>query len=327
MKTLAVLGIAAVMACDAPGSPENRTRGPGEASEAPAVGTESELALAYRAPASVVDAGRGALELGGQVIEIASALSNAGSARTYGTLTETADGRLSYEPQPADRIVVERAGGQRFEVMVFEIAGGGQDVTTFLQGDHVLRLHITGEAIDAEVRSSRRGSAREAGIRGRLSIDGDRLGVDLTLRGTETFDSDRSGSRLFDDHDLAGTIMRGADRIEVLEHWTYELVSARGATESRMETASSVVRNVQSTMELAGRRIEWRNVRTKKAFRNGKPNELDTFWEGTGEVRENTVLVGRVEKFAEAYGESGGFVGFQIETGGGPVELERHAAY
>lgn len=289
---------------------------------------EGDLTLAYRAPAAVVEVGRGALDFAGQVIQAASIAAGSSSARTFGTLTESASGRVAYSESPPDRLIIERADGSRIEVVVREIMGSGRDATSFFQEDHAFRVEIVADDLNAELRSSRSGAARSAGIRGRLVVEGEPLDVDLTLDGTETFDSDSSGSRFYDDHSLKGTVRRDVDRLDVDEHWTFELVSARrGATDSRSETASSVVRTVRSTAEVNGQRHEWRNVRTQKAFRDGKPTELDTFWDGSGEVAVDGVVVGRVQKFAEAYGESGGFVGVWLHLRSQRIELERHAAY
>lgn len=328
MRFSRVLGFLAVLACDAPPAPrEGRPASPQPPSPV-ATSPGSDVALPYQAPAAVINAGRGALEFGAQVIEAASVLSNASSVRTYGTLTGNGAGGVAYEPMPTDRLVVEPASGERLEIVVVEIAGNGGEATSFIQGDHVLRLRVQGAEIDADVWSSRRGSTREAGAEGQLLLEDRQLEVDLFLRGTETFDSDRSGSRLFDEHDLTGSITQGSARIEVREHWRYEVVSARrGATDSRMETASSVVRTIRSMAEIEAQLYEWRDVEIKKAFRNGKPNELDTFWEGTGEVLADGVVVGRVEMFAEAYEESGGFVGFRVKRAGDVIELERFSAY
>lgn len=328
MRTLAV-ALLLTMGCE-PSTSARHEAGPsrpaGDGSRSSAA--DGHLTLAYRAPAAVVEVGRSALDFAGQAIEAASVGSGSSGPRTFGTLTESAGGRVAYSGTPSDRLIVERADGRRIEIIVRELMGSGGDATGFFQGDHAFRVDIVGDELMAELSSSRRGSARSASIRGRVVVAAGALDVDLTLEGMETFDSDSSGSRFYDDHSLMGTLNRGADRLQVDEHWTFELVSARrGATDSRSQTASSVVRTTRSTGDVNGQRHEWRDVRTQKAFRDGKPTELDTFWDGSGDVAVNGVVVGSVEGFAEAHGDSGGFVGFELEMVNEAVVLERFVAY
>lgn len=88
-----------------------------------------------------------------------------------------------------------------------------------------------------EAPTSGRPRCRRVSPRGGRSARGER----------ETFDSDRSGSWLFDDHALGGD----RNRRRSTSTGRTSLVSARrGVTDGRMQTASSVVRSVRSTAEL-----------------------------------------------------------------------------
>lgn len=320
MNALLVVGM--VAACGVPVAEPGV--GPGAASE---VGATHEIASVYRTPAAVVDVGRAALDFGGRAIEAASIRSGAGMPRTYGTLEEMVDGRVRYEPSPTDKLVIYRADGSKTEMAVLQLSGSGRDAESFFQEDHRIQIRFVADTLVGEVSSVRSGTRRQAALRGRARVEKAWWEADLVISGSESFDSDRSGSRLFDDHDLRGTVRREDAKIDVSEHWTYELVSARAGVGAHMGTASSAVRTVRSTAELGGARYAWREVRTRKAFRDGKPTELDTFWSADGEVLRDGATVGRLKKFARAFGESGGFVGFEVETPDGRIELERHQAY
>jgi hypothetical protein len=287
-----------------------------------------DLGPTYRAPGSISEIGQDAIEFGAQSLLYATTFSGASSLRSYGTVTEAADGRISYEAAPGDRLVIVQ-GSRRNEIALVEIDGSGSDVRTFLEREHRIRLRfVAGDRLAGEVWSSRNGTSRESGINGRVLVEDVWWNADLRQSGTETFDIDQSGSRLFDDHELTGSIDGGVASAEVRQHWTFEMVSARDGIGSRMTAASSAVRLVNDIVSVGGQRFEWIDVRTKKAFRDGRPTELDTFWQGSGRIESNGQRTGDVEKFATIIdGRDGGFVGFQIVTADGPIELERYQAY
>lgn len=288
----------------------------------------SRLSAAYRAPALAVELGRGALDFAGQAIEAATVVAGTSEPRTFGTLQEGPEGLLRYEPSPEDRLVVVRAGGTAVELVVMDLFGSGSDTASFFQANHDLRIRVRSEELVGGIWSRRRGSSRWAGLFGTMRFDGEAWEGQVSLEGEESFESDRSGSRYFDNHGLTGQLSNESTTVEVSEHWTFELVGAReGLSSNRAGTASSGVRTVDNVVMVGGRRYQWAGVRTRKAFRDGKPTEIDTYWSGAGEILEDGVPFGRVEKFAEAYGESGGFIGFQLVTVDTMIELERYQAY
>jgi hypothetical protein len=287
-----------------------------------------DLGPTYRAPGSILEIGQDAIEFAAQSLLYATTFSGANSLRSYGTVTEAADGRISYEAAPGDRLVIVQ-GSRRNEIALVEIDGSGSDVRTFLERDHQIRLRfVAGDRVTGEVWSSRNGTSREAGINGRVLVEDVWWNGDLRQSGREMFDVDQSGSRFFDDHELTGSIDGGGASAEVRQHWTFEMVSARDGIGSRMTAASSAIRLVNDIVSVGGQRYEWIDVRTKKTFRDGRPTELDTFWQGSGRIESNGQRIGDVGKFATIIdSRDGGFVGFQIMTAGGSIELERHQVY
>jgi hypothetical protein len=303
------------------GAPEAESR-------ATATSSHVDLAMGYRAPNTAIELARSAVDFAVRALAVATQMTGTGEVRAYGTLTEAGDGRISYQSAPADRLLINRPGAH-VEIEVIEVDGSGSDARSFLDGNHRVRVRFKAQdEVAAEVWSNRAGSRRQYGIAGRAFIEGEWWNADLEASGVESFDVDQSGSRFFDEHDVGGFVESDRSRVDVQEHWRFELVSAAEGIGSRMGSASSAVRSVGNVLRIGGDRFEWIDARTQKAFRNGKPTELDTFWMGTGRIERNGRPVARVEKFASIVDPgSGGFVGFQLVTDEGTIELERHQAY
>src|SRR5688500_10242035 len=161
-------------------------------------GAPSDLAATYRAPAATLERAKGAIEFAVRAFAIATALSNSGSVRAYGGLTEGSDGRLSYVGEPIDRLVIDRPRAH-VELALVEFDGSGSDADSLLAGNHGIRVRVlASDELTGEVWSTRNGVSREIGFRGRSLVDEIWWTADLRRSGIERFDVDQTGSQLFD---------------------------------------------------------------------------------------------------------------------------------
>lgn len=266
MKRLLCIALFTV-ACGGPERP-----GAGGSKAGPTVGTQkASLTEAHRAPEEVRTYGSAAASLVVNAIQSASVRARTGQPVTYGTLTNE-----GWAPEPADRLVVQ-AEDARYEVTVDGLDGDFASADAFLAGDHLLDAQVTDGASALDLRLTREGATRQIHVAGRLQVDGVTYQVDLTAAGTERFDNDTSGTAYADHHQVSGTVDWNGAHLLVDETWDFELVSSG-------RTASSAVRTIRNRLDAAGRTFLFDGVRLKKAFRDGNPTEVDTFWEASGAI-------------------------------------------
>lgn len=247
--------------------------------EAPAVDTrEAPLVRAHRSPEQIRADGAAAASLAVQAVDAASALAGRGELVTYGTVAPSAEG-YAWRPEPADRIILQLEDA-RYEISIHSFRGDLSSPDAFLTGAHLLDATVDDGAGPLRLRSSREGSSRTVEVEGHRELDGVAYQVDLTAAGTERFENDSTGAEYVEGHQVSGTIDWPGAHLVVDETWDFELVSAG-------RSASSAVRTVRSRLEADGHHFVFEGVRLKKAFRDGAPTEIDTFWDASGRITED----------------------------------------
>lgn len=207
---------------------------------------------------------------------------------TTGTLVEGTiqQGRFRYLASPTNLLLVELANGRRFSIEVDEIRGNLRNgADSYLYGDHeaVMRIIEVGN-FDLVYRSTRTRdfpasltSRRVLNVVGQYNeMDGVRE-VDTTAD-TQTYFENSAASGLEQREQIryTGRISGAAVAVEVDENWDSEIVSIDGTT----VTSSS--RRINNRGFANGEMFEIRNGLIRIAFRDGRPNEVNTFWEADG---------------------------------------------
>lgn len=235
------------------------------------------------------------------------------------------DGQVQYSAEPAGQLrVVAPMGTWAFQISVAE--GNPSSTEAFFDGDHRLTVHATSDAgSDLDLSSSRAGVQRQARVTGKAVVEGVTYDLDLTFSGQERFETDSTGTSY--NADLATTgWAEGPDfHLEVDETWRFELVAGNGPGGF---VANSAQRTVRGGLMAGGHVYGFRDIETKRAFRDGKPTELDTYWSAQGEVLQDGLQWGHVGMRVDVVDpNSGGFVRFVLQSGAGDVVLESYAAY
>ena len=288
----------------------------------PAIATgATALAPAHVAPERVFTEGQSAASLAVDGVIGATVLSGGSTVITTGTLRQSGQ-RFTYERAPTDRLVIVLADGRRFELFVDDLRGNLQaGAEGFFGGDHAITFRITeGDRADLRVTSTKLGQNQEASAQGRIQIGEIGATVDLRYAGRTYFENDSTGAEYDDQYRVTGTVVTDTYSLNVDESWHFVLVSSTGA---RGATASSATRTIASRATIGGAEYVWQNVVMKKAFRNGTPNEIDTFWAAEGEIFENGRPYGRYRMDIESVDlRTYGVIKFYLDLPSGTQEVE-----
>jgi hypothetical protein len=232
---------------------------------------------------------------------------------------------VRYAPEPADRLRV-MVGAEDWSFQIGAAEGDARSAAAFFEGPHRLDVQATSAAGAALALTSRRvGIQREARLAGRAPVDGVSYELDLTFRGEERFDTDSTGTALQSDLAVSGWAEAPGFHLEVDETWAFELVSGTGPGGFTAQTAT---RTLGGGLVAGGHAFGFRGVKTRRAFRDGKPTELDTYWSAAGEVMQDGLTWAQVNLRADVVdAERGGFVHFVLDAPAGSVVLESYAAY
>ena len=223
---------------------------------------------------------------------LASMLNGATTLVTTGTLTQYAPTleAFSYSVGPQDRLVVKLLNGQtlayQFKTMLGNLNGGAEN---FFSGDHNLEMRAIKEGeLDVEIFSRQWQGQRSGKIIGQSTHENVSYHLDLSVSGTTHFDNDSTGSEFETDDSIQGQITAPELSIDLREARTYRSITARKIT------SSSATRNQNSIIHWKGQTYQFINALTKKAFRDGRPNEAD-FWKSTGILLRNGQHWGQLE--------------------------------
>lgn len=198
------------------------------------------------------------------------------------------------------------------------------DAAAVLAADHVVELEAFGDDGSAiRLGSRRRGAEQRIFVRGRLVRDGAPYELDVTWTSTQQFDNDSTGAHQRSDTHVTGWAKGPDFDLEIAERARFELVSATGAF-----TAQSFERSVDGGVVIDGRAYGFVGLRTRRAFRDGKPTEIDTFWAAEGRILEDGQGWGHLELSPDivAPGE-GGYLQVVLHTPTGRIVLESFQAY
>jgi hypothetical protein len=278
------------------------------------------------APAAVSVNALETVTLSGQAVEMASVQAGLGQVVTTGTLTQTAGGFL-YSANPGDRMVVVFSNQRRIELFITALEGDlSQGSAGFFDGDHrfTVRVVVTDE-MDAVFESVQQGGQRRIGIEGAITVEGVSYRIDAQAAGTTFFENDSTGSNFRSQTRTTGTITAEGFALDIDEEWSYEMVTTSG---SRGGSASAATRQLGNVLRLGDETYTWEGVSVQFSYRDGKPSQLDTYWQAQGVVLRDGRVYGTYRKDAQDFGgDGGGYVKFVLDTSDGVIELESHQAF
>lgn len=222
--------------------------------------------------------------IGTGAVLLASMYNGAMALVTTGTLTQYAPrlDAFSYSAGPQDRLIIKYLNGQTIAYQIINILGNlNSGAENFFLGDHDLHMRAIQEgALDVEIFSRQFNHQRSGRIVGQSLYENVSYHLDLSVVGTTSFDNDSTGSEYSTNDTVQGQITAPELAITLHETRTYHSITARKIT------SSSATRNQNSMMSWQGQTYQFINALTKKAFRDGRPNEAD-FWKSTGTLLKN----------------------------------------
>lgn len=316
-----------VWSCGGDDGPSN----PGDGDDTPGGLTEAQAALV----GAIFGAGFDGTEVTTESIDnVAGAVEVAsianGELTFTGTLTETGagTGEFNWAAGPNDRMVVQFAGGPRFEVFIqaFEgfLDGDASDFVDF-HSDFRFRI-VSPNLVDIQVQSQ----SGSPGGPGRLSpaspaatvvfnrrttgtvVSGDRTyTVDITNQGERFFEVDGNFSELDRTDILTGTIQFAGGTITLNEGSRSHLIFNAG--EDRL--VQNFFRENESSAVLGGETFQFSDFFIRREFVNGRISEVD-FWVAQGALVRNGTAIGQIDwSFPPAEGSTGPTAVIRFERG------------
>lgn len=237
------------------------------------------LSTAYGFAERTYQDAAGAAELAVQAAIIAS--QSQGRVTLTGTVKQTAEG-IEYDAAPQDRLQVIPLSAPAWSFEFISHQGMTQDAEAFFSHDHRLTLKArTSGGLDAQISSERAGTHRRAQVQGTTTVAGTVYDIDLQYQGSETFDTDQSGTAYHASFAVQGGVRAPGFTWDACQEWDFELVSGRGAGSFVAQTATHVS---CGGLQTDGHTYNFERVRSRRAFRDGRPTELDTYWQADGQV-------------------------------------------
>jgi hypothetical protein len=290
----------------------------GDDATTPTARMREPLASAHLVPDRASSDGLAAANL---TVEAALAASlRAGGTRLVTTGTIDSNG---WKAEPSDRLVVIYEG-RTFTVRVSAMNGVFTSTDDFFSSNHLLEAMIASDGIEIAVRSERNGGVRRAAARGRMAIDEVWYTFDLTSNGSEYFEHDTTGVDYQEEHRLQGSVDFEGAHLDVDESWRFHLVSSSGPGGAAV---SNAIRTIGNRLQAGGHTYEWSGVRTQKAFRDGRPSEVDSYWGAAGSVLRDGQPYGQYRFQADLVTREAGYLKFLLELPSETVEVESWTVY
>ncbi len=302
-----------------PGQPDPGTPAAGATAE------QQALQAAHAVPDTAYQTAVASAQIGVTSALVASRAQGGGSLVTTGTVTYTSQS-ASYDPAPADHLVAVLTDGRRIDFTFSQLVGDlSGDADQLIDHDHLLDFHAAMDGVgDLHLQSGRQNGGYQAAAEGSLIIGGVSYQIDLGSRGSHQFENDSTGGSYDDQYQTTGSVRAPDFDLTVDESWQYKSVWTTG---SGSHHASTAIRTVNSQLAVGGDVYDWVGARTQKAFRDGKPSEIDTYWKAAGGVTKNGAPFGQYQLVPEVFGNAGGKLRFVLALPDTTVELESWNAY
>jgi hypothetical protein len=283
--------------------------------------SESAVGVELRGSFSAADAAKSIVTQSSNVglFAVSAASTSAGRLVTTGTFTQSGES-WRYASEPTDRLILEFSNGQSIEYQFETIEGvDTSSAENFIASNHRLTYQVaSAEYGTLRIDSARSGQNRQVEIDGTLRFDELRYTIDLALVSWDYFENDSSGMEYQDEYVVSGTVSGEDYQLTVDETWSFLLVSSVDSSSESTKTSSvsNATKIMNSRLQAGGVDYQWNNCRIQKAFRDGKPGEMD-YWQGQGGLLRN----------GEQYGDCGWWetpysVGFALYTAEGEIVLE-----
>lgn len=259
------------------------------------------------------------------VFSVGAAWQQTGQLVTTGTVTWLSVDVATWQPSPADRLVVINPQQGRAEYTVRSIQSTTPE--RFFQGNWQLEFGVSVAerfVLDLSARSIN-GSFQSAAT-GTLHSPRGPVTVNLSSTGTTFFETDSTGSEYRNQYRLVGRLERGATRRDVDENWSFQMVTSR--SNNKTSSATLAVRVDNGSLVHEGQNYRWNDCRTAKAFTDGKPSQASSWSARCNALTREGVPFGQYRVDVRQFGQAGGSIGFVADLADGTtIELERWAAY
>jgi len=249
-----------------------------------------------------------------EAVWLASQSVGTGAVVTTGTLTQSGQS-VSYAAQPNDRLVVELGDGNMVDIWVLAMDGDfSGSASNFRESNHDLQYRVAvADRIDMTFTSQRNGGNSASAAEGNVVLEGVTYDCNVQGTGTYYFEADTTGVHFLDDAQVQGRITGAGFDLDVDETWHFELVSTNDGS------AQDARRTIDNSLDLGGTVFDFVDIEMQKAFKDGSPTEIDTYWNAQGTVLRNGSAYGQMRLDVDV-----ARVRFVLDTPGGTVELESH---
>ena len=218
---------------------------------------------------------------------------------TTGTLTQSPGDPnvFIYSTAPEDRLRIIFADGVQVDYFVIAIVGSLQsgDAFVFLQSPHNLhyRVMVNGE-LDLEINSLRVSTGyysqdTQVTVSGTFPHQEAIYTADLVYTGDYYHEGDSSGTETELNESVTGTITATEFAMTVAESISSITIS------TSVETASSSSRTMNNMWTSGGILYQFQNGLIKRAFKDGRPSELDRDWFAGGVLRQAGIQIGELK--------------------------------
>ena len=148
-----------------------------------------------------------------------------------------------------------------------------------------------------------------------------RYDVDVKYEGRERRQSDSTGSSYNSTATYSGTVSGNGVELTVRETQTFNQVHAV-RTQGMGGTAVGTQREINNRLRTGDDTYEWRGVRIRSSFRDGRASNAEREWSAHGELLLNGARLG-----SYALGLQPDAVCFELDIGGDRQQIQRFERY
>ncbi len=298
-----------------------KTTNPSNKSEENTV--SAQLSRAHALPAILINESDTLKKLAAQIVFEASTRASTNSLTTTGTLTET-NNDFIYNATPTDRLVFVLSTGAKLEFRITTMNGDfSSDADTFIDESHQFEYEVSLPGKEGmRYRTFHDNGATTNSASGKMTIENTEYQIDIVSKGTHFFEIDSSGSETENKHHITGTVTATNYSLALNEQWYFSL------TTNKDDSATVVVRTINSALTIADSDYRWNNVEIAKSYRRGLPSQIDTFWRAKGAITNNGEPYGEYQMRPQIVDtKRGGFLIFELVLPNETIEIERNNAH
>lgn len=280
--------------------------------------TKTAVLAGYAGPQLVYEFGEESNTLLLEAVFLASEQATGGTQLVLtGTLTQAPSGadEFTYSNTPTDKLVLAFTSGSRVEYSVTAMNGDFSGAPSdFLRRSHQLDYRVVSDtSVNMRITSARNGNAFVETFVGEFVYEQRRYQASLNSQGTSFFDIGGGFTDYEVSKTLTGSITGTAFSLTANESYSYK--SIFNSSEGRF--VENVIRTANTTWKSNGDSYALVDAKIRKAFLNGRPSEIDSYWSATGAVTRNGTVHAQLSHAVE-----GGAVKIFFQTAAERIELE-----